>query len=40
MSVEQVAKPASGLGIAPLNHVVLRTTLAPAALSQAIGHRA
>jgi putative ABC transport system permease protein len=35
-SVHQVAKPAPGLGIAPLNHVVLRTTLAPAALSQTI----
>ena len=36
MSVQQIAKPAPGLGIAPLNHVVLRTTLAPAALSQTI----
>jgi putative ABC transport system permease protein len=36
LSVHQVAKPAPGLGIAPLNHVVLRTTLAPAALSQTI----
>jgi putative ABC transport system permease protein len=35
-SVHQIAKPAPGLGIAPLNHVVLRTTLAPAALSQTI----
>ena len=36
MAVQQVARPAPGLGIAPLNHVVLRTTLAPAALSQTI----
>jgi ABC-type antimicrobial peptide transport system permease subunit len=36
MSVQQIAKPAPGLGVAPLNHVVLRTTLAPAALSQTI----
>jgi putative ABC transport system permease protein len=36
MSVQQVAKPGPGLGIAPLNHVVLRTTLTPAALSQTI----
>ena len=36
MAVEQIARPAPGLGIAPLNHVVLRTTLAPAALSQTI----
>jgi predicted permease len=36
MSVPQVAKPGPGLGIAPLNHVVLRTTLAPAALAQTI----
>ena len=35
-SVHQIAKPAPGLGFAPLNHVVLRTTLAPAALSQTI----
>jgi predicted permease len=34
--VEQVARPVPGLGIAPLNHVVLRTTLAPAALAQTI----
>jgi predicted permease len=36
MSVSQIAKPIPGLGSAPLNHVVLRTTLAPAALSQTI----
>ena len=36
MAVEQIARPAPGLGIAPINHVVLRTTLAPAALSQTI----
>jgi predicted permease len=37
MSVQQIARPApGGLGIAPLGHVVLRTTLAPAALSQTI----
>jgi len=36
MSVQQVARPAPGLGFAPLNHVVLRTTLTPAALSQTI----
>jgi putative ABC transport system permease protein len=36
MSVQQVAKPAPGLGFAPLNHVVLRTTLTTAALSQTI----
>ena len=36
MSVPQVAKPAPGLGIAPLNHVALRTTLTPAALAQTI----
>jgi len=36
MSVEQVARPDPGLGIAPLNHVVLRTTLTPAALAQTI----
>jgi predicted permease len=36
MSVPQVAKPGPGLGIAPLNHVVLRTTLTPAALAQTI----
>jgi len=36
MSVEQIAKPAPGLGRAPLNHVVLRSTLAPAALAQTI----
>jgi predicted permease len=36
LSVQQIARPAPGLGIAPLTHVVLRTTLAPAALSQTI----
>jgi putative ABC transport system permease protein len=36
MSVQQVARPAPGLGIAPLNHVVLRTILTPAALAQII----
>jgi predicted permease len=36
MSVQQVARPAPGLGIVPLNHVVLRTTLTPAALAQTI----
>jgi predicted permease len=36
MSVHQVARPAPGLGFAPLNHVVLRTTLTPAALSHTI----
>ena len=37
MSVQQLARPApGGLGIAPLGHVVLRTTLTPAALSQTI----
>jgi predicted permease len=36
MSVQQIARPAPGLGIAPLTHVVLRSTLAPAALSQTI----
>jgi predicted permease len=36
MSVQQVAKPAPGLGFAPLTHVVLRSTLAPASLSQTI----
>jgi predicted permease len=36
MSVPQVARPAPGLGIVPLNHVVLRTTLTPAALAQTI----
>ena len=36
MSVQQVARLAPGLGIAPLNHVVLRTTLTPAALAQTI----
>ena len=37
MSVQQIARPApGGLGMAPLGHVVLRTTLTPAALSQTI----
>jgi predicted permease len=37
LSVQQLARPApGGLGIAPLGHVVLRTTLTPAALSQTI----
>ena len=36
LSVPQVARPAQGLGIAPVNHVVLRTTLTPAALAQTI----
>ena len=36
MSVQQVARPGQGLGMAPLNHVVLRTTLTPAALAQTI----
>jgi putative ABC transport system permease protein len=36
MSVQQVARPGPGLGMAPLNHVVLRTTLTPAALAQTI----
>ena len=36
ISVQQVARPAPGLGFAPLNHVVLRTTLTPAALSHTI----
>jgi predicted permease len=37
MSVQQTARPApEGLGMAPLGHVVLRTTLTPAALSQTI----
>ena len=37
MSVHQLARPApGGLGIAPLGHIVLRTTLTPAALSQTI----
>jgi predicted permease len=38
MLVPQIAKPAPGLGFAPLNHVVLRSTLAPAALSQTVEH--
>jgi predicted permease len=36
VAVEQLAMPVPGLGIAPLTHVVLRSTLAPAALSQTI----
>jgi predicted permease len=36
MSIPQVARPGPGLGITPLNHVVLRTTLTPAALAQTI----
>jgi predicted permease len=36
MASEQIARPATGLGIAPTNHLVLRTSLAPAALSQTI----
>ena len=36
LSVQQIARPAPGLGFAPLGHVVLRTTLTPAALSQTI----
>ena len=36
MSVQQVARPGPGLGFTPLNHVVLRTTLTPAALAQTI----
>jgi predicted permease len=36
LAVPQIAKPAPGLGIAPLNHVVLRTTLAAPALSQTV----
>ena len=36
MATEQVARPAPGLGIAPINHLVLRSSLAPAALSQTI----
>jgi predicted permease len=37
LSVQQVARPApSGLGFAPFSNVVLRTTLAPAALSQTL----
>ena len=36
LAVPQIAKPAPGLGIAPLNHVVLRTTLAATALSQTV----
>jgi putative ABC transport system permease protein len=36
LAVSQIAKPAPGLGTAPLNHVVLRTTLAATALSQTV----
>jgi putative ABC transport system permease protein len=36
LSVQQIARPAPGLGFAPLGYVVLRTTLTPAALSQTI----
>ena len=36
MVVQQIARPVPGLGFAPLNHLVLRTTLAPAALSHTI----
>jgi predicted permease len=37
LSVQQVARPApAGLGFAPFSNIVLRTTLAPAALSQTI----
>jgi predicted permease len=36
LAVPQIAKPAPGLGIAPLNHIVLRTTLPAAALSQTV----
>ena len=36
VSVEQIAKPVPGWGVSPLNHVVLRSTLASAALSQTI----
>ena len=36
MATEQIARPAPGLGRAPINHLVLRTSLAPAALSQTI----
>jgi predicted permease len=36
LSVPQVARPAPGLGTAPFNHVVLRSSLAPAALSQTV----
>ena len=36
MFVPQIARPAPGLGFAPLGNVVLRTTLTPEALSQTI----
>ena len=36
MAVQQFVRPIPGLAIAPLNHLVLRSTLAPAALSQTI----
>jgi predicted permease len=37
LSVQQVARPApAGLGFAPFSNIVLRTTLAPAALSQTL----
>jgi predicted permease len=36
LAVSQIAKPAPGLVTAPLNHVVLRTTLAATALSQTV----
>jgi predicted permease len=36
LAVPQMAKPAPGLGRAPLNHVVLRTTLTATALSQTV----
>jgi predicted permease len=36
MSAPQMVRPAPGLGVAPLTHVVLRTSLAPASLSQTI----
>jgi predicted permease len=38
MAVPQIAKPALGLGRAPLNHVVLRTSLTAAALSLTVKH--
>ena len=36
VSAEQIAKPVPGWGISPLSHVVLRSSLAPAALSQTV----
>jgi predicted permease len=36
LSVQQIARPAPGLGFAPLGYVVLRTTLTPGALAQTI----